>query len=228
VIALRPGSVCLVTDRRQLTPTARTTAEELAVLERFLDDAIDERIDVIQVRETGVETADLAAFASRVVRRARPNGVRVLVNDRPDVAIAAETNGVHLRSDGPPIARVRPLGPDWTIGRSVHASEPSGDSSDADYLLFGTVFSSRSKPGRPGTGLATLRTAVIGARVPVLAIGGITPARASECRRAGAAGVAAIGVFLPEGRTPESLGVRRAIRELKSAMHSTDGQDLLE
>jgi thiamine-phosphate diphosphorylase len=228
VTAVPPGSVCLVTDRRQLTPSARTIGDELVALERFLDDAIDERIDVIQIREPGVETADLAAFAGRVGGRARPNGVRILVNDRPDVAVAAETDGVHLRSDGPSIVRVRSLGPDWTIGRSVHASEPSGDRSDADYLLFGTVFSSRSKPGHPGTGLATLRAAVGSTHVPVLAIGGITPVRASACRLAGASGVAAIGVFLPEGRTPDSLGVRRAIRELRAAMRDNGEKSLLE
>ena len=76
----------------------------------------------------------------------------MLVNDRADVAIAAGADGVHLRADGPPVARVRTLASrDWIVGRSVHSvAEARAASQDgADYLLFGTVFPAGSKAGGP-------------------------------------------------------------------------------
>ena len=89
----------------------------------------------------------------------------------------------------------------------------------ADYLLFGTVFPSQSKPaGTPAQGVDRLREAVQASRIPVLAIGGIDPARAGQCLAAGAAGVAGIGVFLPEGCALGAMGIRRAAEALRAAM----------
>ena len=107
------------------------------------------------------------------------------------------------------------------IGKSVHPGDPQMSSEDADYLLFGTVFPSASKGhGAPVAGLEPLRALARRSSLPVLAIGGMTPARARECRQAGAAGVAAIGAFLPRGLAPGALGVRDAIREFRRALTS--------
>jgi thiamine-phosphate pyrophosphorylase len=212
--------LCLVSSRRALSPEARTVAEELAALERFLDQAIGAGVDLIQVREPDLEARVLERFVAGVAKRADGTGVRVVVNDRLDVALAASAAGVHLRSDGPPPVRVRDVcPPGFAIGRSVHsAAETAGLAEHVDYLLFGTVFESRSKrAGSPVAGLDELRRAVAATPAPVLAIGGITPARARACLETGAAGVAAIGVFLPEGRAAGGLGVERAVRELRAA-----------
>jgi thiamine-phosphate diphosphorylase len=140
------------------------------------------------------------------------------VNDRADVALAADADGVHLRSDGPPTVRVRPLQPDWLIGRSLHAGAPDDAYDGADYLLFGAVFESRSKPGASPAGIDGLRAVAARAPVPVIAIGGITPGRAAACRRAGAAGVAGIDIFLPASSAGAGLGVHRATNALRAAM----------
>ena len=90
-----------------------------------------------------------------------------------------------------------------------------------DYLVSGTVFATRSKPGVAplgAAGLSALVTAAAG--VPVLAIGGITPDRMTTVQRAGAAGIAAIGLFLPAGTEPGALGVRTAIMTLRAAMRA--------
>ena len=132
-------------------------------------------------------------------------GVRVVVNDRIDVAIAAGAAGVHLPSSAPAAARVRRLVPSgFLIGRSVHAGDDLGALERAggcDYLTFGTVFRSAGKPPdhRPA-GIESLRRAGAATRLPVLAIGGITVAVAAEVTGAGAAGVAAIGLFLDSWR----------------------------
>ena len=93
------------------------------------------------------------------------------------------------------------------------------ETAGADYVLFGTVFSGGSKGDVPeGDRLASLTEAARARRVPVIAIGGIDPARAARCFSAGAAGVAAITIFLPEGRAPLAMGVRGAIAALRHAL----------
>src|SRR5580692_4237782 len=133
-------TLCLVTDRRRLAQQARTTRDELAALEAALDEAAAAGIDVIQVRERDLEAADLAAFVARVVRRMRGTVTRVVVNERADVARAADADGVHLRSDGPPVDRIRGWGPPaWWVGRSIHSAAEGEGQQSADYLLFGTT-----------------------------------------------------------------------------------------
>ncbi len=216
---IRIPCVCLVTDRRQLSPDARTTRDELDALEHWLDEAIG-RVDLIQVREPDLDARTLCGVASRVAARARGSGTAVIVNDRADVARAAGADGVHLRGDGPPAARVRTIAaPGWLIGRSVHAVEEARASDGADFLIFGTVFPTRSKPAATAVqGVDGLAAAVRGAGVPVLAIGGVDAARAEVCRQAGAAGVAAIGLFLPPGRAPAAIGIERAVDVLRRAL----------
>jgi len=217
--------VCLVTDRRQVSPDARTVAAEIAGLERWLDDAIDAGVDLIQIRERDLPASVLAACAARVLARARQGRTRVAVNDRVDVALAVGADGVHLPESGLPVAAVRALAPPgWTVGRSVHAvSEAAAEAhAGATYLLFGTVFPSTSKPpDAPVQGLKRLQAAVAASVAPVVGIGGITPERARLCAAAGAAGVAAIGLFLPEGRGDGAIGPVRATRALRAAF---DGQ----
>ena len=218
MIPLPRPCVCLVTDRRAVTPDARTTRDELIGLEAQLDAACEAGVDLIQVRERDIDGGALSAFVRRLVTRS-PAGTRIVVNDRADVAGAAAAAGVHLRADGPPASRVRTAawGP-WLIGRSIHTSDEAAGANDADYLIFGTVFPSRSKPeGSPVSGIDGLGAACTASRLPVLAIGGISPDRVDACRAAGAAGVAAIGLFLPVGRTPGALGPAEAVRALRGA-----------
>ena len=216
---LRVPCLCLITDRRQLSPDARTALDELDALERWLDEAIG-RVDLIQIREPDLDARVLYDVSSRVAARAGRSGTAAVVNDRADVARAALADGVHLRADGPPVDRVRAVSASgWLIGRSVHALEEVAAQRTADYLVFGTVFPSRSKPaGARVHGLVGLGAAVRTASVPLLAIGGVDPARAKGCRQVGAAGIAAIGLFLPPGRAPQAMGIGPAVEALRAAM----------
>jgi len=217
--AIRVPWLCVITDRRRLSPQARTRRDELTGLEQFLADAIDAGVDLIQVRERDLDARLLVGLLTRAIERAAGSAVRILVNDRADVALAARAHGVHVPGHGPPTADVRALGPvGWTVGRSVHAIDECQAERAADYLLYGTVFESGSKPGGREQGLEGLRNAVAATPVPVLAIGGITVERARVCVDAGAAGVAGIGIFLPEGREPAALGLSRGVAELRAAL----------
>ena len=114
-------------------------------------------IDAVQIRERGLEDAELLTLVTGVTRRIAGTTARVLVNDRLDVAMMAGAWGVHLPANALPCARARTIVPEsFVIGRSVHSVEEArAEAADGacDYLLFGTVFASRSKPvGHSGCG----------------------------------------------------------------------------
>jgi thiamine-phosphate pyrophosphorylase len=114
------------------------------------------------------------------------------VNDRVDVAAAAGAHGVQLTSRSLPPADARAVGPN-RIGASVHSLDEAiaAVAAGADWVVAGHLFATPSHPGAPGRGIGLLRA--IAAVVPrVIAIGGLTPARAALVAAAGGAGVAAI------------------------------------
>lgn len=214
-------SLHLITNRRRLAPQARTTRDELRALEALVGEAIAAGIDVVQVRERDLDGGPLFEIVRRAVQRADGSPTRILVNERADVAAAAGAHGVHLPGTGMTADRVRTLVPGWLVGRSVHGDEQPADAGSCDYLIFGTVFPSASKaPGSATAGLAGLRRAVEGSDRPVVAIGGIGPDEAAACIEAGAAGIAAIGAFLPDG--PYG-GVQAAVRAFREAMKHGPG-----
>jgi thiamine-phosphate diphosphorylase len=200
---------------------ARTARASVLALERWLDGAID-RVDLIQIREPDLDAGALADLVRGVSARARGSRTTVVVNDRADVAAAADAGGVHLKAGGPPAGRVRALGPaDWVVGRSAHSVEEVRREVEVSYLMFGTVFATASKGAdAPLQGIEGLQRAVREARVPVLAIGGMTPERAGQCVKAGAAGVAAIGAFLASAQNPAGLGLQGAATAFREAMMS--------
>lgn len=207
-------TLTLVTDSRRACPDARTDHDLVTGVRRWLAEAIDAGTDIIQLRERGLSAATLCDLARGVVADTRGTATRVLINDRADVAAIAGADGVHLRDDGWPAARVRALSrSEWVLGRSVHTVERPG-AEGVDYLLVGAVFVSGSKPVR---GLDTVRAVAAASDAPVVAIGGITVDNAAACVAAGASGLAAITLFLPIGRADGALGPRRAIRELRAA-----------
>ena len=158
-------------------------------------------VNVIQIRERDLESGALAALVADVVQAVRGTGTKVVVNDRADVAIAAGANGVHLRGDSYPAVRLRAITPPgFIVGRSVHSDaeiDAESVSGACDYLTFGTVFASAGKPvGHPVAGLEALREACRRTALPVIAIGGIEASRLDDIEKTGAAGFAAVGLFM--------------------------------
>ena len=143
---------------------------------------------------TGREHHELAVRLS--VRLPDRPTVRLFVNDRLDVALAANATGVQLRQDSLSVAAARSLHRDWWIGRSVPSLEEARDAltQGADYLVAGPMYATVSHPGSIPLPQDTLRAiAQLGA--PVIAIGGITADRVAELRVSGVHGVAAIRAF---------------------------------
>jgi len=150
----------------------------------------------LHARDRSAGGARLAAVAERLLRLARPAEAAVFVNARPDVAGAVGAQGLQLGAEDLTPAEARASFPRGWIGRSVHSAEEAGAAVDAgaDYLMVGTIFKSRSHPGQPVAGTGLIRQA-LRFGLPVIAIGGIDAAGATEARDAGAYGVAAIGAL---------------------------------
>ena len=129
---------------------------------------------------------------------------------------------MHLRADSYPAGRVRAVAPPgFVVGRSVHDAAEAAQvvrEGAVDYIVFGTVFATPSKPaGHRIAGLQGLAAAVAAARpVPVLAIGGVSAEMVPALRAAGAAGLAAIGLFLP-GEVGAGPTLRDTVRRLREA-----------
>jgi thiamine-phosphate pyrophosphorylase len=142
----------------------------------------------------------------------------LLINDRPDVAKLAKADGVHLGQDDLPLAEARALlGPSAIIGISTHSDEELQAAQGADYVGFGPIFATRSKPGAalpPPHGLEGLRRAVQLSKVPVVAIGGLTAATAQAVAATGARCAAAIAE-LCNASDPEA-----AVRAMATAFGS--------
>jgi len=161
---------------------------------------------------------ELLPLAREIQSITAPHAVPLLINDRVDLMMALDLDGVHLRSDSLPSFSVRQLiGPCRLIGVSTHSVQDvrRASQSGADYVVFGPIFETPSKRSfGPPLGLKLLADACRRSRVPVLAIGGITCDRVGDVRRAGAHGVAVIGALL----TRDDIG--GAVREFKQALEA--------
>jgi len=205
------GKLHLLTD---VVLQSRFSHEDLALL------GIAGGADTIQLREKGGSTRATIEVAKRMGAVCREAGVPFIVNDRIDVAMAAEADGVHLgQSDFPiPLAR-KLLGEETLIGGSAATFEEARIclAEGADYIGFGPVYVTGSKEDAgPVSGPAVLKRVVEAIPLPIIAIGGITVEKVAEVMKAGAYGIAVISAVCchidPEGATKalrEALKGRR-------------------
>ena len=159
--------------------------------------ALRSGVGAVQVRNKSLPAADLLAAARRAGPICRAAGVLLLINDRVDVALACGADGVHLAARSLPPADARRIF-GGLVGVSVHdlAGAVAAAAAGADYVTFGHVYPTSSKPGLPPQGLRALAAVVEAVDVPVLAIGGIGPGNAAEVLATGCAGIAVISSIL--------------------------------
>jgi len=160
------------------------------------EQAISGGADTIQFRQKGGSTKELIEIAAGMRRLCREKGAVFIVNDRIDVAIAAEADGVHLGQDDFPIPLARKLlGADRIIGGSAATPEEIETCirEGADYVGFGPVYPTGSKDDAgPVSGIDRLKQIVQSMPIPVIAIGGIDESNAAHVMVAGAHGIAVI------------------------------------
>jgi thiamine-phosphate diphosphorylase len=231
-VSLPRPCICLVTDRSRLAPPAEPATDpdveagRLAPLADRLVLAGLAGVDLLQIREPDLSAVETIDVVRGVRARLGDVPARLVVNDRVDVALAADADGVHLKSDSIPTALVRRHVPAaFLVGRSVHALDEARAAADegADYVIFGTVFPSGSKPhGHRTAGLEALAAVSRAVAIPVLAIGGISLNTVATAAEAGAGGVAAIGLFFDAAGPMDDLRGRlvQTVAGLRRAFHS--------
>jgi thiamine-phosphate pyrophosphorylase len=162
--------------------------EDRGDLPAFLDAILGAGVDMVQLREKDAEAGDLLRWAPAFREACTRHGALFVVNDRPDVALAAGADGVHVGQNDLPAAFVRSLlGPAALIGLSTHdEQELTAASEEADYVCVGPVHETPTKPGRAGTGLDLVRAAARSERRPWFAIGGMDPRTLPAAVEAGA------------------------------------------
>jgi thiamine-phosphate pyrophosphorylase len=197
----------LVTDRTQ------TRGRDLVAV---VQECLAAGLPAVQVREKDLSAAELAALCRRLREPTRARGALLIVNDRADVALAVGADAVQRTHASLSVADLRglcsgvrevgldhgwpaPGGSRLRVGASVHslAEAVAAETEGADWIVFGPVYDTASKRqyGAP-QGLAKLEHVTSAVRIPVIAIGGITPDRVAEALAAGAHGVAAISAIL--------------------------------
>ncbi len=173
-------------------------------LSELLEECLAAGLRAVQLRDKALPVRDLLGQAIVLREATRRRAARLLINDRADVALAADADGVQRTHVSLPVAALRRILPAGRlIGASVHSIDEarSAATEGADFLVFGPVYDTPSKRafGSP-QGIPALQRVVEAVTVPVLAVGGVTPARVAEVMGAGAAGVAVIAAIVAAER----------------------------
>lgn len=190
-------SLLLVTDRRLAAGRLVDVIEE----------CLDAGLPAVQVREKDMPVRDLLDLAWRLRDATRRRGAKLFINDRADVALAVEADGVQRTQASLPVEVLRAIVGSRLVGASVHSVEEAlaAEAGGADFVVFGPVYDTPSKRAYgPPQGLAALGKVASSVDVPVLAVGGITAARVAEVRASGATGVAVISALIAAARPGEA------------------------
>jgi thiamine-phosphate pyrophosphorylase len=177
----------------------------------FLAAAFGGGVDVVQVRERALADGRLLEALAEAREVTVAHGVPLGVNDRPDLAVLAGADFVHVGQEDIPVEAVRTFG--LPVGVSTHAPGEI-DGARSDYIAVGPVHATPTKEGRPAVGLELVRYAAANARLPWFAIGGIDESNVAEVVAAGATRVAVVRAIV-EADDPE-----RAARVLRAALPS--------
>jgi thiamine-phosphate pyrophosphorylase len=183
--------------------------------DEFLHAALRGGVDLVQLRMKHTTDDEVLAAAHRFRRVCREDGALFIVNDRPELAAAADADGVHLGQDDASVDEARRiLGAGRLVGLSTHcpAQIDVAGRLGVDYIGVGPVNETPTKPGRPAVGLELVRYAAAHASMPFFAIGGISALNVGAVRAAGARRVAVVRA-LTEAADPGAVA-----RELRAAL----------
>ena len=212
---LRPPVLCLI---------ASKAAAKDGDVESLVTEAVAGGVTMVQLRERELPAGELAALARRLKAITRGKAL-LIINDRVDVALAVESDGVQLPEAGLATITTRGLiGKHGVLGRSVHSAEAAhqAEREGAEYVIAGTIYKSPSHPDAKPVGAKLISEITKDSSQPVLAVGGVTAAKVEELTKAGAAGVAVIsaiaGVADPKAAAEE---LNKALKEAWAAQADT-------
>jgi thiamine-phosphate pyrophosphorylase len=180
-----------------------------ADFEDYLEAAIRGGVDVVQVRDRSVSDGRLLEALAQARRVTAVHRVPLGVNDRPDLAVLAEADFVHVGQEDIPVDAVRSFA--LPVGLSTHAPQEI-EAARSDYIAVGPVYATPTKEGRPAVGLELVRYAAANAKLPWFAIGGIDASNVADVVGAGATRIAVVRAIV------EADDSERAARELHDAL----------
>jgi thiamine-phosphate pyrophosphorylase len=184
------------------------------VPDRLVAEALAGGVDVVQLRMKDAPDEAIIAAGERFRRLTREAGALFFVNDRPDLAVRCEADGVHVGQDDMSVAEARAAAPGLLVGLSTHSPEQIRAAGDADYIGVGPVYATPTKEGRVPVGLELVREAARIAAVPWFAIGGIDETNAADVVAAGATRIAVVRAIRD---SPDPRKAAARLRELAGA-----------
>ena len=185
-----------ITDRHRCAPTP---------LVDVVSELLDAGITAFQLREKDLNDTELIKLAQSIAELCHNYQANLFINTHTCIAHDVGAAGVHLPANAEPVDSIKETetGDNFYIGCSVHSFDAAQkrEAEGADFVTYSPIYATASKPGYgPAVGAASLAEVVKSVKLPVFALGGITPARVSECLTAGAFGVAVMsGVMSPKG-----------------------------
>ncbi|MGO9822828.1 MAG: thiamine phosphate synthase [Solirubrobacteraceae bacterium] len=176
----------------------------------FLEAALRGGVDIVQLRLKDADDELVLATANRYRRLCNAAGALLIVNDRPDLAVAGDADGVHVGQDDVAVEQARAVvGPERLVGLSTHSLDQVRAVAGVDYIGVGPVHATPTKPGRAPVGRKLVRYAAANCTLPFFAIGGIDTTNIAAIRDAGARRVAVVRALT---QAPDPEPVARALR----------------
>ncbi len=172
-------------------------------------------VDVLQLRAKKLTPAEVAKLGRLMLPITRNCGVPLVINDHVEIAAELGTEGVHVGQDDEAVAKARSVvAPGTVVGKSTHslAQAIAAQAEGADYIGFGPLFATGTKPDYVPIGLEDIRTAHEKVKLPIFCIGGVQDDRLDSILTAGARRVVVVSAFL---KAPD---VRQAVRTLKDRL----------
>jgi thiamine-phosphate pyrophosphorylase len=189
----RPWQTGCVTNRRARLEQARLYLVCDAQPSGWLDAALRGGVDIVQLRCKDAPDEHVLATAERFRRSCAVHGALLILNDRPDLAVQADADGVHVGQDDVSVIEARALvGGERLVGLSTHTAAQVDAAEGVDYIGVGPIHETPTKAGRPAVGLGLVRYAAAHATVPFFAIGGVDQTNVAAVRAAGAERIAVV------------------------------------
>ena len=189
---------------------------KVGLLVDLIPELVSAGVDIVQLREKEAEAGEVLKWGGPLLTACRQAGVPLIINDRPDVALALGADGVHLGQNdlGAGVAR-RILGSDAVVGRSTHApgevDAEIGSPDSLDYIAVGPVNATPTKPGRPGTGLDLVRYAADRVHLPWFVTGGMSEETLPKTLEAGARRIVVVRAITDADDPPEAASRLRRL-----------------
>lgn len=188
-------------------------------VQEVVEKAISGGVTMVQMREKEGDTGQLLEKAKKLKEILAENGIPFIIDDRIDIMLAVDADGVHVgQSDMPCVIARKLIGKDKILGISVHTVEEAmkAEKEGADYLGVGAIFSTKTKKDADAVSLETLKKIVESASIPVVAIGGIQAKNVMRLQGSGIHGIAVVSAIMKAEDPMENAKVlKEIVKEIK-------------